>query len=95
MNQFREINIVMSSNPCATGTVIPQSNRKLTWHGCLLDPIRAWATAIFRNNPAYTELDEDSEPLVDDMSTFKPTYAGSTFIRLAMSRPVKRYSRLP
>ncbi|KAH7256321.1 hypothetical protein BKA59DRAFT_467228 [Fusarium tricinctum] len=97
MNQFREIKIAMSSNQCTAGTVMPKSDRKFTWHGygCLFDPIRAWAMSIFRNKSAYAELDEDSEPLVDNMSTFKPTYMGSTLIRLATSRPTKRYSRLP
>ncbi|KAH6960468.1 hypothetical protein DER45DRAFT_159966 [Fusarium avenaceum] len=97
MNQYQEIKIVMSSNQCTTGTVMSRNNRKFTWqrYECLLEPIRAWATAIFRNKSAYTESDEDSEPLVDNMSTFEPTYTGSTLIRLATSRPTKRYSRLP
>ncbi|RBR04210.1 uncharacterized protein FIESC28_11606 [Fusarium coffeatum] len=97
MNQYREIKIAMSSRPTTASTVIEKPNRKAVWPSCLFNfnPIKTWATTMFGNKPAYVELDDDSEPLLDDMRAPRPANVVSSYMRRAASRTIRKYNRLP
>ncbi|KAH7006331.1 hypothetical protein EDB82DRAFT_114903 [Fusarium venenatum] len=94
MNQFREINIIISSRPSTTGTIVAKNKRKTAWSGCLFSPIKTWATTMFGNKPVYVDIDDESEPLLNEKRT-PTTQTVSSFMRRAASRTIRKYSRLP
>ncbi|CEF72180.1 unnamed protein product [Fusarium graminearum] len=95
MNQFREINITISPRTNTTGTVVTKKNKKSAWSGCIFSPIKTWATNMFGNKPVYIDMDDESEPLLDERRRPRTTQTVSSFVRRAASRTIRKYSRLP
>ncbi|KAF4343076.1 hypothetical protein FBEOM_2965 [Fusarium beomiforme] len=95
MSQCREIKVIMSSNPCTTRIAVTKINKKAASYDCLFGPLKSWTRTIFGKKPAYVELDEDFEPLLDEKMAPRPIYAASKIMRMATPRTIKRYNRLP